>query len=77
MRQYLLSRNEPTADKVSRGSIATLANGVWINDKIIHFVGRVLIAPRQNISQPKEHINSTFFMSRLLVEGAGRRGYNF
>ena len=77
MRQYLLSRNEPTADKVSRGSIATLANGVWINDKIIHFVSKVLVTPRQNTSQLKVHIYSTFFMSRLLVEGAGRRGYNF
>ena len=40
------SRNKPTTEKVSRGSIATLAHGVWINDEIIKFVGRVLIAPR-------------------------------
>ena len=34
-------RNEPTTEKVSRGSISTLAPGVWINDKIINYVGRV------------------------------------
>ena len=75
--ETISSRNKPTAERVSRDSIATLANGVWINDKIINFVGRVLIAPRQNIRQTKAHIYSTFFMSRLLAEGAGRRGYNF
>ena len=41
------------------------------------FVGRVLIAPRQNMSQSKVHVYSTFFMSRLHGEGAGGRGYNF
>ena len=40
-------------------------------------MGRVLIEPRQNISQSKAHIYSTFFVSRLLVEGAGRRGSDF
>ena len=42
-----------------------------------NFVGRVLIAPRQNTGQTKTHIYSTFFVSRLLVEGAKRRVYNF
>ena len=30
--ETMSSRNEPTTEKVSRGSIATLANGVWINN---------------------------------------------
>ena len=75
--ETISSRNKPTTEKISRGSIATFSNGVWINDGIINFVGRVLIAPGQNTSQPKTHIYSIFFMSRLLVEGAGRKGYNF
>ena len=29
-------RNKPTAEKVSRSSIATLRPGVWTNDEIIH-----------------------------------------
>ena len=70
------SRSKSSAERVSRDSTATLANGVWINAKIIHFVDRVLITPRQNTGQTKTHIHSTFFMSRLL-EGAGRRIYNF
>ena len=41
------------------------------------FVGRVLIAPRQNMSQSKVHVYSTFFMSRLHDEGAREREYNF
>ena len=44
--ETISSRNKPTADKVSRGSIVTLTHAVWINDEIIHFVARVLIAPR-------------------------------
>ena len=35
--------NEPTAEKVSRSSIATLTPGVWIDDEIINYVDRVLI----------------------------------
>ena len=75
--ETISSRNKPTTEKVSKGSIATLANGMWINDDIINFVGRVLITPRQNTSQSKVRMYLSFFMSRLLVKGAGRRGYNF
>ena len=45
--ETMSSRSVPSTETVSRESIATLANGVWINDEIINFVGRVLIAPRQ------------------------------
>ena len=68
--EIISSRNKPTAERVSRDNIATLANWVWINDEIINSVGRVLKAQRQNISQTKAHIYSTFFMSSLLAEGA-------
>ena len=44
-------RNKPTAGKVSRISIATLTHGVWINNEIINYMGRVLIAPNQHTSQ--------------------------
>jgi len=40
-------------------------------------VGRVLIVPRQNMSQFKVHVYSSFFMSRLHDKGTGGRGYNF
>jgi hypothetical protein len=43
----IASRNEPTAEQVSRGSIATLKPGAWINSMVITYVGRVLIAPQQ------------------------------
>ena len=43
-------RNEATAEKVPRSSISTLMPGVRINDEIIHYVGRVLIAPNQHMS---------------------------
>ena len=39
--------------------------------KIIYYVGRVLVAPDQSMSQTKVHIYQTFFMSRLHNEGAG------
>lgn len=68
--------NGPTAEKVSRSSIATLTPGVWINDKITHYADRVLIAPNQSMKK-KVHVYPTFFMSRLHNEGAGGRGYNF
>ena len=35
--ETISSRNKPTAERVSRDNIATLANGVWINDEIIFF----------------------------------------
>ena len=74
--ETISSRSEPSAERVSRDSIATLANGVWINDEIMIFVGRVLIALRQNTGQTKTHVYSTFFMSRLLIEGVGRRTHS-
>ena len=40
-------------------------------------MGRILIAPRQNISKLNVHIYSTFFVNRLRDKGAGGRGYNF
>ena len=60
-----------------RSQEATLAPGVRINDKIINFVGRVLIAPGQTMSQMKVHVYSIFFMTRLHNTGAGGRGYTF
>ena len=50
---------------------------VWINDKIINYMGRVLTAPNQNTSQTKVHLYPTFFMSRLHSKCAGGRGYKF
>ena len=75
--ETISSRSVPSTETVSRESIATLANGVWINDEIINFVSRVLIAPRRNTGQTKTHVYSTFFMSRLLIEGVGRRTHSF
>ena len=75
--ETMSSRNKLTVAKVSRGSISTLAHGVWVNDEIMHFLSRVLIAPVQKINQSKVHIYSTFFMSRLHDKGTGGRGYNF
>ena len=77
MNETISCINEPTAEKVSRGSVATLAPGVWINEEIINYVGRVLIAPDQSMSQTKVHVYPTFFMSRLHNKGTGGRGYNF
>ena len=70
-------RNKPTAEEVSRSSIATLTPGVWINNEVIHYMGRILVALDQSMSQIKVHVYPTFFMSRLHNEGAGGRGYNF
>ena len=70
-------RNKPTAETAARSSTATLTPGVWINNKIIKYVGRVLIVPNQQMNQAKVHVYPTFFMSRLHNESAGSRGYNF
>ena len=51
--ETISSRNEPTAEKVSRGSIATLTPRIWINNKIVNFVGRVLIAPGKICAKQK------------------------
>ena len=59
------SRSEPVTEKVTRGSMATLAPGQWLNDEIINFVGRVLIAPRRSNTNSKAHVYSSYFMNRL------------
>ena len=69
-------RSKPTAKKVLCNNIATLTPGAWINDKVTHFVGRVLIAPQQTPNQPKVHIYPYFYMGRLHNEEAGAGGYN-
>ena len=57
--------------------MVTLTAGVWINDEMINYMGRVLVAPNQHMSQTKVHVYPTFFMSRLHNKSAGERGYNF
>ena len=51
--ETIACRNKPTAEKVSRGNIDRLTPGVWTNNEIIHYAGRVFIAPNQQMSQTK------------------------
>ena len=71
------SRSLPTTEKVTRASIATLAQGQWLNDEIVNFVGRIIIAPRRADSRSRAHIHSSYFMSRLLSGGPQSEDYNF
>ena len=71
------SRSEPSIEKVTRGSMATLAPGQWLNDEIINFVGRVLIAPRRSNTNSKAHVYSSYFMNRLLRGGPEGNEYSF
>ena len=71
------SRSLPTTEKVTRASMATLAQGQWINDEIVNFVGRILIAPSRRNSSSRAHVYSSHFMSRLLSGGSRREDYNF
>ena len=71
------SRSLPTTEKVTRGSIARLAHGQWLNDEIVNFVGKILIAPRRADSRSRAHIYSSYFMSRLLSGGPQSEDYNF
>ena len=71
------SRSEPSTEKVTRGSMATLAPGQWLNNEVINFVGRILIAPRRSNTNSKAHVYSTYFMSRLLRGGPEGNEYDF
>ena len=71
------SRFLPTREKVSRSSMATLAQGQWLNDEIVNFVGRILIAKSRSTSSSRAHVYSSHFMNRLLSGGPRREDYNF
>jgi len=63
------SRSEPSIEKVTRESMATLSPGQWLNDEVINFVGQVLIAPRRSNTNSRAHVYSSYFMSRLMSGG--------
>ena len=57
--------------------MTTLAQGQWLNDEVLNFVGRILIAPRQGRTRSRVHVYSSYFVSKLLSGGIQRRDYNF
>ena len=57
--------------------MTTLAQGQWLNDEVVNFVGRILIAPRRGRTGSQAHVYSSYFMSKLLNGGTQRRDYNF
>ena len=67
------SRSTPTTEKVTRGSIATLAQGQWLNDEVVNFVGRILIAPSRGSFSSRAYVYSSYFMSKLLSGGSSVR----
>ena len=73
----IASRTTPTTEKVTRGSMTTLAQGQWLNDEVVNLVGRILIAPRRGRTGCRAHVYSSYFMSKLLSGGTQRRDYNF
>jgi Ulp1 family protease len=75
--KLITNRNKPTIEKVLCSSIATLISWACMNNEVINYVCRVLIAPQQKTKQPKVHIYQSFFMSRLHNKGAETEGYNF
>ena len=59
------SKNKPKTERVLCSSVATLTPRAWINNEVVNYVGRVLIASDQRMNQTKVHICLTFSMSRL------------
>ena len=57
--------------------MTTLAQGQWLNNEVVNFVGRILIAPRRGRTGCRAHVYSSYFMSKLLSGGTQRRDYNF
>lgn len=78
----MFSKGEPTdvigkigTNTVTRSSFKTLKNCRWVNDEVIHFYME-LLARRdeflsfQNVDKKQSHFFKSFFLSKILNEGA-------
>ena len=66
-------RSTPTTEKMTRGSIAILLQGQWLNNEVVNFVGRILIAPSRGSFSSRAYVYSSYFMSKLLSGGSSVR----
>ena len=66
-------RSTPTTEKMTRGSIAILLQGQWLNDEVVNFVGRILIALSRESFSSRAHVYSPYLMRKLLSGGSSVR----